>query len=127
MKIIALTLIALSINPLFARSPAVDPVTGISIEEYRETNPKTGKGYDFTNDESVYTEAHNDAELNATTAFFLIVASALPFVVWFGVMRALPDATPTESQSAPKPTFSVINGEGKKSDEDEHDSLPKAS
>lgn len=128
MKIIALTLLALSINPLFARSPAVEPVTGISIEEYRETDPKTSKGYDFSkNDTPAYSEAHNDAELNATTAFFLIVASALPFVVWFGVMRALPDATPTESQSTPKATFSVINGEGKKSDDDDHDSLPKAS
>ena len=128
MKIIALTLIALSINPLFARSPAVEPVSGISIEEYRENDPKTAQGYDFTNDESLYTEApHSDAELTATTAFFLIVASALPFVVWFGVMRALPDATPTESQSAPKPTFSVIKGEGKKAEDDEDDSLPKAS
>lgn len=127
MKIVTLVLFLLS-SPLFARSPAVEPVSGISIEEYREVEPSKAAGYNFTREEPPYEQSGKNAQLTPTTAFFLIVASALPFVVWFGIMRALPDATPTTPQQSQTPTLSIINGEGGKSDEeDEHDSLPKAS
>ena len=128
MKIIATILLCLSFSPLFARSPAVEPVTGISIDQYKEVEAGKDQGYDFSKNEPNYIKARSDAELSPTTAFFLVVASALPFIVWFGVMRALPDATPMEnSNTGARPTLSVIKGEGKSESDDDHDSMPKAS
>lgn len=113
-------------SPLFARSPAVEPVQGISIEEYREVDSTQAKGYDFAKYEAHQTRPNS--ELSFTTGFFLLVVSALPFVVWFGVMRALPDATPkAPEQGTQKPNLSIINGEGRKDDDDDHHDLPKAS
>ena len=31
-----------------ARKPAVEPILGVSIEEYKEVSPKDAKGYDFS-------------------------------------------------------------------------------
>lgn len=44
--LIATFLCVFKINS-FARKPAVEPVLGISIEEYKEVEPKKAKGYDF--------------------------------------------------------------------------------
>lgn len=126
MKITILLLLTFS-TPLFAnRSPAVEPVTGISIEEYRETTPSPSSGFDFTNSEAFYEKAPTDTQLSTTTVLFLLFASALPFVVWFGVMNALPDGVPTSSESATRPALSVVPGESKKDDDHDHH-YPKAS
>lgn len=34
-------------TPAFARKPAVDPVIGVSIEEYKEVPPEQAKGFNF--------------------------------------------------------------------------------
>ncbi len=126
MKIATFVLFLLS-GPLFARSPAVEPVTGISIEEYREVDATTTTGYNFTREEPAYEHTSKDTQLTPMTALFLIIASALPFVVWFGIMRALPDGSNnTASSPAQAPTLSIIKGEGKPS-HDEDDTWPKAS
>ena len=129
MKIIALLILTLTTPLLAARSPAVEPVTGISIEEYNETKPSPSAGFDFSKTEESYTKAPADTGLSLTSALFLLLASALPFVVWFGVMRALPDATPEQPANA-KPVLSVIKGDGHSSSDDQHDhddTYPKAS
>lgn len=127
MKIIILITFSLFFNPLFARSPAVDPVSGISIEEYREVDPKTTKGFDFRNSkDSALTK---DSELNLSTAFFLLVASILPVVVWFGVMRALPDAPAAPANETARTPLTIVQGQNSNSSDDDHDddTLPKAS
>jgi hypothetical protein len=130
MKIATLIFLLLS-TPLWARSPAVEPVTGISIEEYKEVDSKNAKGYDFTRHEITNVEqTSSESDLSVATTIFLILASALPFVVWFGVMRALPDASEEHQKTTQTtPTFSVIKGEGSDdhNDDDDHDSWPNAS
>tara|TARA_R110000868_G_scaffold16687_11_gene74218 strand:- start:2959 stop:3348 length:390 start_codon:yes stop_codon:yes gene_type:complete len=129
MKIIALLILTLTTPLLAARSPAVEPVTGISIEEYTETKPSPSSGFDFTKTDESYAKAPSDTGLSLTSAIFLFLASSLPFVVWFGVMRALPDALPQQAQAS-KPVFSVIEGDGQsKTDDhgDHDDTYPKAS
>ncbi|OIQ19803.1 MAG: hypothetical protein BM556_04785 [Bacteriovorax sp. MedPE-SWde] len=46
-KITVLTFILFISSTTFARKPAVDPVVGVSIEEYKEVPPEKAKGYDF--------------------------------------------------------------------------------
>lgn len=126
MKIIILITLSLFFTPLFARSPAVDPVSGISIEEYTEVDPKTTKGFDFTNSKD--SDLVKDSELNASTAFFLLVASILPVVVWFGVMRALPDAPTAPANETARTPLTIVQGQNNSSDDDhDDDTLPKAS
>lgn len=128
MKITILLLLTFS-TPLFAnRSPAVEPVTGISIEEYTETTPKPSSAFDFRNSQDFYEKTPTDTQLSTTTVLFLLFASALPFVVWFGVMSALPDGVlPTSEQSEARPVLSVVPGESQKDDEHDHHDYPKAS
>ena len=130
MKIIFLLLFSISTSLFAGRGPAVEPVTGISIEEYNETTPQTGRGFDFNQENSFFEKAPTDTSLSMTTVAFLIFASALPFIVWFGVMRALPDASTVNSETpAARPSLTVVAKEpssaNKNEDDDHH--WPKAS
>jgi len=46
-KFLILSIVSLLTSPVFARKPAVDPVLGVSIEEYKEVPPAKAKGFDF--------------------------------------------------------------------------------
>jgi hypothetical protein len=46
-KLLILSFISLVMTPSFARKPAVDPVIGVSIEEYKEVPPEKAQGFDF--------------------------------------------------------------------------------
>ncbi len=128
MKIIFLLLFSISTSLLAGRSPAVDPVTGISIEEYNETTPTPGRGFDFSEQESAYEKVPTDTSLSTTSIVFLLFASALPFVVWFGVMRALPDGAPlTHTGETIRPSLSVVQNKTPEDDHKDDEHWPKAS
>ncbi|PIP90116.1 MAG: hypothetical protein COW01_09560 [Bdellovibrionales bacterium CG12_big_fil_rev_8_21_14_0_65_38_15] len=129
MKIIFLLLFSISSSLFASRGPAVEPVTGISIEEYNETTPQPGRGFDFNQTDTFFEKAPTDTSLTMTTVAFLIFASSLPFIVWFGVMRALPDATPVNSEApTARPSLTVVAKEPSSSnDEDDDQHWPKAS
>ncbi len=129
MKIIFLLLFSISTSLFAGRGPAVEPVTGISIEEYNETTPQQGRGFDFNQTDSFFEKAPTDTSLTMTTVAFLVFASSLPFIVWFGVMRALPDATPVSTETpAARPSLTVVAKEPSSSNNDDDDQhWPKAS
>tara|TARA_R110002049_G_scaffold156002_3_gene320944 strand:- start:632 stop:1012 length:381 start_codon:yes stop_codon:yes gene_type:complete len=126
MKIIFLLLFSVSTS-LFARGPAVEPVSGISIEEYNETTPKEGRGFDFSSDNTYYEKMPADTNLSATSIIFLVFASALPFFVWFGIMRALPDGSPVnQASTSTRPSLTVVSDDQSPTDSDDQH-WPKAS
>ena len=129
MKYLFLFLFAFSSSLYASRGPAVDPVTGISIEEYTETTPSAGQGFDFKQTDTYFDRAPTDTSLSLTTIAFLFFASSLPFIVWFGVMRALPDGAPVQSStSGATPKLSVVRSDKNDShDHDEERNWPKAS
>lgn len=117
-KITLLALILLSNMTLVeAREPAVEPVTGISIDDYKVIPPSQAKGYEFqkgkpsnvaqkapvqktttttnttaTTVTNIETKSTKQLQTDAPgwpTSLFLFVLIALPFGAWFGIMRSL--------------------------------------
>lgn len=88
----------------YSRAPAVDPVMGISIEEYERVDPADAKPFDFSETDQTV-EGQNNAFSSAPLAprslqlssdqskgpptYFYIILSLLPFVIWYGVMKNL--------------------------------------
>jgi len=88
---------------IFARAPAVEPVTGISIDQYREVDPKSDPGFNWKQDPSKYihfntnTAKRNPANYESTTsttmtAVFLLAIVAFPIALWFTLMKSFPTA-----------------------------------
>ena len=115
-KITLLALILLSnLTLVEAREPAVEPVTGISIDDYKVIPPSQAKGYEFqkgkpsnvaqkapvqktttnttaTTVTNIETKSTKQLQTDAPgwpTSLFLFVLIALPFGAWFGIMRSL--------------------------------------
>lgn len=96
-----LTILLILLLPLsaFARKPAVEPITGISIDDYRDVPPSKAKGYNWNEGESkVTSEAiapKGDTSKLPTRsiadstgpdlkpAFILVLLLVLPFGIWF--------------------------------------------
>lgn len=147
-------MIALSFSfTLQARSPAVDPVMGISIEEYEHVDPSTAKGFDFSSGkanqigersdntttqgpirrpaitpEQVKTAQSLGAEENAKTPMWVGILLAatcivMPLAIWGLVFRP--------QSHAGRPNAEVSNLEEarnqKKAREEQDKNLPKAS
>jgi len=51
LKIITLSMLIFGSTQALARKPAVEPVQGISIDEYKEVSPAQEKGFNFSNEE----------------------------------------------------------------------------
>lgn len=116
MKQITLLLLFVISLTTFGRAPAVEPVRGISIDQYQETDPAQDPGFnwkqgDYVQETSLITTRvpAEAALINKTsnqskswpTYVFLISLLTLPFVLWYSVMKGLenPDADPSESIS----------------------------
>ena len=127
---------SLSFNS-FARKPAVEPIMGVSIEEYKEVPPEKTKGYDFNerkpNAKSVESvpRKHSTKELNVQSAnepketinlvivFFIllpIVATALTYFNFQNTVRKREEAA----------SFDNVESLDKKSNDDDFN-FPKAS
>lgn len=143
--LILLSLFVLSITT-FGRAPAVEPVRGISIEQYQETNPATDPGFnwkeaDYVQETSLITTRvpAEAALINRTsnqskswpTYVFLVSLLTLPFVLWYSVMKGLesPETDPSESISSSENVASTYNlsEERKKRQQSEKDDISKAS
>lgn len=73
-KLLILSFISLVMTPAFARKPAVDPVIGVSIEEYKEVPPEKAQGFDFNrkptskNIEAPIARTHSPENLSVQSA-----------------------------------------------------------
>ncbi len=78
----------------FSRSPAVEPVRGISIEQYTEVNPDNDPGYNWGAKTSVALQVgptqNRPLQANGLpTTLLLIGLLTLPFFLWRGIMKNL--------------------------------------
>ena len=89
-----LVLLFISISiPSFARKPAVDPVRGISIEEYQKANPGKTKGFNFEKKQESRTpamksknlSAGDEKEISITMLFFVLLS--LHIGAWFFISK----------------------------------------
>lgn len=128
------------------RSPAVEPVTGLSVDEYPEIEPSKAKGIEFTErsstitnnkrETSSITEGRANRESTLSTSnqggfpiSLIVFVLLLPLVVWYGVMRNL-DPSQREQAMEEAIDLAKYRNEKKAATEDkkeEEDSLPKAS
>ncbi|MFT6068207.1 MAG: hypothetical protein ACJAT2_002921 [Bacteriovoracaceae bacterium] len=144
-----LTILLILLLPLsaFARKPAVEPVTGISIDEYKEVPPSQAKGYNWNEGESkVTTEAvapkgdpsklpsrtiSEATEPNLKPAFILVLLLVLPFGIWFFMNGKLDDPeTEIGFQDEEIEDNTLAFPKSKKNDDDNDDddfNIPKAS
>ncbi len=148
-KISFLALVLLSTLSLVdAREPAVEPVTGISIDDYKVIPPSQAKGYDFQKGkpksvadkqpiqkttDTTATTAFKKVETKTTkqlgseapawpTSILLFLLVALPFGAWFGIMKSL-EQDKTED-IVPSNTLAFPSRDNKTDDDDFN--LPKA-
>lgn len=145
LSILALFLLTCS---AFGRAPAVEPVSGISIEKYQEVDPNTDPGFNWRQSpyvqETTLVTTRSPAErklINQTqsqrkswpTYVFLVSLLGLPFALWYSIMKGLEEKTPEQAtgyQVASDAATNTIdfNQEREKRQRDTDDTnLPKAS
>jgi hypothetical protein len=138
LKILTITAILLPAHAN-ARGPAVEPVRGISIEDYKEIPPSQAKGYQFSKgkpksltrktasgfnpssiDKKTSKQVYN-SNSSWPISIFLFLLVAMPFGLWFSIMKTLENKeTDLPENTLPFPA--------KKSQEPDDDiDFPKAS
>lgn len=125
----------------FARGPAVEPVSGISIDDYKEIPPDQAKGYHFQKGKPVsassvtpvktITKSKNpktkskeqvyDSAPAWPLSFLLVLLIGLPFGIWIGVMKSL-----GKEQEPLDTSHNTIAFPSKKSGDDDDVDWPKA-
>ncbi len=129
----------------FGRAPAVEPVTGISIDQYREVDPKKDPGFNWNQNSSQFvrfktgarTASRSTASYDSTTsttmtAVFLLAIVAFPIALWFTLMKSFP-STPTstpENSTHESVTIDLAAERSKREDQessDDDDHIHKAS
>jgi hypothetical protein len=139
---IILSLFTVNLSLSFARSPAVEPVSGLSIDKYQHTDTKNQnfkKGsYKFSSQKPAAQTFNHDATNlivnpeNGTisTYIFIAIAVLLPAGLWATVMYGLKDSSPQERRghSSDSQNITRIHDRRGKEENDSHDSdIPKAS
>ncbi len=145
-----LTILLILLLPFsaFARKPAVEPVTGISIDEYKEVPPSQAKGFNWNKDESkITTEAvapkgdtsklpsrsiSETTEPSLKPAFILVLLLILPFGIWFFMNGELDEPESEigfqEDEEIEDNTLAFPKSKKKDDDNDDDDfNIPKAS
>ena len=119
----------------FGRKPAVEPVTGLSIDQYDDVHPSKAKAYDFnTNKTKKLAPAKGAKKVKQTSidqmkdkkskmnqGIVLLMVFLLPVAVWLGLMKGVKDL----DQEVPNNVVD-LNSKSKSSDDDDID-YPKAS
>ncbi len=103
--IILLSSLVISFS-VFGRSPAVEPITGISIDQYKEVDPKNDPGFNWKQDSTRQARLKDgkvvtpyDSGTSITmTAIFLIAIVSFPIALWFALMKSFP-ATPNQTEN----------------------------
>jgi hypothetical protein len=106
-----ITLFLLSLSA-FGRSPAVEPIRGISIKEYKEVDPAMDPGFNWRQspyvEETTLVNTRFPAESNLIkktksqrkswpTYVFLVSLIGLPFVLWYSIMKGLEEKEPSQN------------------------------
>jgi len=127
------TILFLISAPTWARKPAVEPILGVSIEEYKEVPPEQAKGYDFSETKNLNTQERvhspegievkslSDSSSSSTSKLLFLFFMFLPIIAsgfaFFKVTR--------------KDHSNVISLEElrtrKSKEEESNDDIPKAS
>lgn len=147
MKISLCILLFIATLSTFGRAPAVEPVTGIAIDQYRETDPATDPGFNWNQGkyvqetslvttripaEAALIENTKNQSKSWPTYVFLFSLLALPFILWFSIMKSL-DHSDDHSQPIPQQeelgtTYNLSEERAKRqSDDDQEDKVSKAS
>ena len=142
-KILAFSLIFLCFSSTsHSRSPAVEPVMGISIEEIDHVHPDQAIPFDFSNAEGASRSPAIEVETNYDFAApprsqasnessnlpipIIGLALILPLFIWFAILK---DIKP--GQDLPTPLNGAIDLEARreamKTSEKDHDKISKAS
>lgn len=130
----------------FGRAPAVEPVTGISIDQYREVDPKSDPGFNWKQDASRHIHFNTDtvsrrrapanyASTTSTTmtTVFLLAIVAFPIALWFTLMKSFPTAPESIPESTPEQAVTIdlaaerSKREEKAASEEDNDHIHKAS
>ena len=127
-----------------ARKPAVEPVMGLSIEEYDNVPPEKAQGFNFEQDSkqspkqvkqnqitpnqnpvaprSLVNQSLQSADSDTPAILFYILLSLLPFVVWFGLMKSL-----ESNEEEFTAEMYDLEAQRRKREEAKDDDIPKAS
>lgn len=119
----------------FARKPAVEPVTGISIDQYDDVHPSKAKAYDFNlkntkklapaksakKVKQTSLEQMKDKKSKVNQGIVILLVFLLPVAVWLGLMKGIKDF----DQEVPNNVVD-LNSKSKSKDDDDID-YPKAS
>ncbi len=136
----------LTVFNLYGRSPAVEPVMGLSIEEYETVSPENATPYDFA---ETTTEAKAPArapaievpssfeftapsrtfsQVEAETRvppYLIFMALLLPLIVWFGLLKNIDKSfeNPTQAENM----VSLEEQRQKRAQSKDNDDISKAS
>jgi hypothetical protein len=120
---------------VFARKPAVEPVTGLSIDQYDDVHPSKAKAYDFNNKKTkklapvkapkkvkqTSLEQMKDKKSGINQGLVVLMVFLLPVAVWLGLMKGIKDF----DEEVPNNVVD-LNSKSNSSDDDDID-YPKAS
>jgi len=123
--------------PVMGRSPAVEPVKGLSIEEYDQVPPSKARGFDFSQQKKEpitkqlrkISSTSNPNNNNWSASLLVFFLFAIPFIMWFGVMRSLKDGR-SSIASEHNELLSIQDYKKDSTDSNDHQSdidIPKAS
>ena len=83
------------------RSPAVHPITGLSIDEQKVIKSQLAKGFDFSSPKLMWLEKNNETSKtqNIIQVIGLLFLLALPYAIWH---RLLANVGKTDSPKTPE-------------------------
>lgn len=147
-KLLILAIITLPFSS-FARKPAVEPVTGISIDHYKDVPPSEAQGFDWKQDKSIQNkktktvqakvdveklpeqEISETSNANLTPAIMLLFMLVLPFGIWFFLLGKLdtPENEVGFQEEEDADNMLAFPSKNKKDDSEDDDDfdVPKAS
>ncbi|WP_372651784.1 hypothetical protein [Halobacteriovorax sp.] len=119
----------------FARGPAVEPVTGISIDQYEDVPPSEAVPFDFSQDgktkkvapikkntvKETNLETLEDSRSTTNKYIVILMVCLLPLAVWLGLMKGVKDL----DEEIPS---NIVDLDSKRDNNDDDDmNFPKAS
>lgn len=132
--IIFLFLTLLTTSMSFARKPAVQPVSGISIDQYNDVPPSKATPFDFTQPKNnkkaapakkavkeTNLEKMDDVKSTTNKTIVVLMVCLLPIAVWLGLMKGVKDM----DQDSPS-NIVDLDSRRNNNDDDDHN-IPKAS
>ncbi len=130
--ILSITAFILS-SSVFGRAPAVEPVTGISIDQYQEVDPKKDPGFNWNQDKSKHIRLKNEGQRTpaaydskssiAMTVIFILGIVSFPIALWFTLMKSFPEAPTNQELPTSQGTTIDLAAERSRRKEQSEDSM----